>query len=163
MLRDPSLIPLSRQHQHALALCVQLERALPAGRVDMGAWQQEVHQLYANEIQFHFAAEEKVLFPAGRRFPELASLVEELNGEHQRLREYFIHAGQGTMNQGELESLPKLLSGHIRKEERLLFEAMQKRMRLEELKLLGDELSRALTDAVQVCQLGARRGEIKTR
>ena len=129
MLRDPNLIQLSRQHHNALALCVRLERALRAGAVDLGAWQLEVHQHYANEVQFHFAAEEKVLFPAARRFPELAALVDELSGEHERLREYFVHAERGTMNQGELEMFAKLLSGHIRKEERQLFDAMQQRMR----------------------------------
>ena len=154
MLRDPNLIQLSRQHHNALALCVRLERALRAGAVDLGAWQLEVHQLYANEVQFHFAAEEKVLFPAARRFPELAALVDELSGEHERLRKYFVDAEQGTMDQGELEMFAKLLSGHIRKEERQLFEAMQQRMRQEELKSLGDELARALEDAVQVCRIG---------
>jgi iron-sulfur cluster repair protein YtfE (RIC family) len=153
MLRDPSLIPLSRQHQHALALCVRLQRGLPAGAADLGAWQREIHQHYQSEIQFHFAAEEKVLFPAAGGFPELAALVEELSGEHQRLREYFVHAERGTMNQGELESFAKLLSRHIRKEERQLFEAMQKRMRPEELKALGEELTRALANAVQACRI----------
>ena len=32
MLRDKNLIPLSRQHQHALALCVRIDRASPVGR-----------------------------------------------------------------------------------------------------------------------------------
>src|SRR6202521_5111442 len=154
MLRDPSLIQLSRQHHNALALCVRLERALQAGAMDLGAWQLEVHQHYANEVQFHFAAEEKVLFPAARRFSELAALVEELSSEHGRLRNYFVHAEQGTMNQGELETFAKLLSGHIRKEERQLFETMQQRMRPEELKSLGGELAHALEDAVQVCRIG---------
>jgi len=153
MLRDPSLIPLSRQHQHALALCVRLDRALQAAAVDLSVWQLEVHQHYANEVQFHFAAEEKVLFPAARRLPELVALVEELSAEHERLRAYFVHAERGTMNQGELETFVKLLSGHIRKEERHLFEAMQKRMRPEELKSLGDDLARALEEAVQACRL----------
>jgi hemerythrin-like domain-containing protein len=129
MLRDPSLIPLSHQHQHALSLCVRLARALQAGAVDLGVWQLEVHQHYANEVQFHFAAEEKVLFPAARRFPELAMLVEELAGEH----------------------------------ERQLFEAIQQRMRPEELTSLGNELARALEDTVQACRLNPRRGEIKAR
>ena len=154
MLRDSSLIQLSRQHHNALALCVRLERALQGAAVDLGAWQLEVHQHYANEVQFHFAAEEKVLFPAARRFPELAALVEELSGEHERLRKYFVHAEQGTMNPGELKAFAKLLSGHIRKEERQLFEAMQQRMRQEELKSLGDDLAHALEDAVQVCRIG---------
>ena len=152
MLRDPSLIPLSHQHQHALALCVRLDRALQAGAVDLTAWQPEVHQLYANEVRFHFAAEEKVLFSAARRFPEHAALVEQLSGEHERLREHFVHAEQGTMDRGELERFVELLSGHIRKEERQLFEDLQKRMLPEELKTLGEELARALEDAVQVCR-----------
>jgi hemerythrin-like domain-containing protein len=153
MQRDPSLIPLSHQHQHALSLCVRLERALGAGTTDLGAWQREVHDHYGNEVQFHFAAEETVLFPAAQRFPELAILVEELTDEHGRLREYFLHAAQGTMDQGELGRFLKLLSGHIRKEERQLFEAMQKRLQPEELKSLGVELVQALEDAVQVCRL----------
>jgi hemerythrin-like domain-containing protein len=154
MLRDPSLIPLSHQHRRALGLCVRIERGLQAADVDLGPWQLEVHQLYADEVQFHFAAEERVLFPAARRFADLVALVEELSGEHERLREYFVHAGQGTMGQDELATFAKLLSGHIRKEERQLFEAMQERMRPEELKSLGNELARALEDAVQVCRLG---------
>jgi hemerythrin-like domain-containing protein len=153
MLRDPNLIPLSRQHQHALALCVQIERAPQTGAVDLGAWQLEVQQLYANEVQFHFTAEEEVLFPAARRLPELIALVEELSVEHGRLREYFGRAEQGTMDEGELQAFAKLLSLHIRKEERQLFEAIQMQMRPEELKSLGDELARALEDAVQACRL----------
>jgi hemerythrin-like domain-containing protein len=109
-----------------------------------------VHQHYANEVQFHFAAEEQVLFPAARRFPEFAALVDELTSEHEQLREHFIHAGQAKMKQGELEAFAKLLSGHIRKEERLLFEAMQQRLQPEGLKSLGDELARALQHAMQV-------------
>jgi hemerythrin-like domain-containing protein len=153
MLRDPSLIQLSRQHHRALALCVRIERTLPDGAVDLGAWQLEMQQLYADEGRFHFEAEEKVLFPAAQRFPDLAALVEELGGEHERLREYFGCAEQGAMKQGELEAFAKLLSGHIRKEERQLFETMQKRMQPEALKSLGKDLARALEDAVQVCRL----------
>ena len=67
MLRDPSLIPLSRQHQHALALCVRIDRALEASGFDLKTWQEEVEQHFAQEIQFHFAAEEQVLFPKAKR------------------------------------------------------------------------------------------------
>jgi hemerythrin-like domain-containing protein len=157
MLRDASLIPLSHQHQHALSLCVRLDRALETGSVDRAVWQAEVHQHYANEVQFHFAAEEKVLFPAARRFPELAALADELSREHERLREYFGCAERGAMSSGDLKSFAALLSGHIRKEERQLFEALQQRLRPEELKSLGDELASALEDAVQVCRLGRAR------
>ena len=42
MLRDKSLIPLSRQHQHALALCVRIERASPIANSDLKAWQESI-------------------------------------------------------------------------------------------------------------------------
>ncbi len=153
MLRDPSLIPLSHQHQHALAFCVRLQRALQAGAVDPRVWQTEAHQLYADEVQFHFVAEEKILFPAVRQLPELAALVGELSVEHERLREYFVRAGEGKMDEAGLTIFAQLLSGHIRKEERQLFEVMQQRLRPEELKALGHELERVLDQAVQVCRL----------
>ena len=47
--------------------------------------------------------------------------MEELSAEHERLRNYFLNAEQGTMNHGELEMFAKLLSVHIRKEEHAVF------------------------------------------
>ncbi len=153
MLRDPSLIPLSHQHHRALALCVRLQRALEAGPVEPRAWQAEAHQLYADEVQVHFVAEEKILFPAANRFPELTALVEELQVEHELLRENFVRAGEGKLDEAGLAIFAQLLSGHIRKEERQLFEVLQQRLRPEELKNLGHELKLALENAVQICRL----------
>jgi len=153
MLRDVSLIPLSRQHQHALALCVRVERALQKNVIDLDAWQLEMEQQYEQEIGFHFAAEEKVLFPAARQFPELISLVDELSVEHIRLREHFAHAKQRTMGRAELGAFGKLLSGHIRKEERQLFEAMQGLIEPDEMKEIGAALERELAVAQQACRL----------
>jgi hemerythrin-like domain-containing protein len=153
MLRDPSLIPLSRQHQHALALCVRIERALQAGRVDLNAWQEEVERHFAQEIQFHFAAEERALFPKAKRFPELASLVEELGHEHVRLRESFACAKERALDRAELGAFAKLLSGHIRKEERQLFEAMQKVVEADELRRIGAALDKELAAGHRACML----------
>ena len=151
MLRDPSLIPLSRQHQHALALCVRIERALQKSSADLDAWQLEVEQQYQQEISFHFAAEESVLFPAARRFPELVSVVEELSDEHVRLREHFARAKERTLDRDELVAFATLLSGHIRKEERQLFEAMQKLVEADELRRIGAALERELAVGHQTC------------
>ena len=79
MLRDKALIPLPHQHQHCLALCVRLDRAIQAGDVDLEAWQAEIQQMFEQEITFHFAAEEKELFPVAARFSELQPLVQELS------------------------------------------------------------------------------------
>jgi hemerythrin-like domain-containing protein len=163
MLRDRSLIPLSHQHQHALALCVRLERALAAGSADLKAWQQEIEQHYAQEIKFHFAAEEQVLFPAASRFAELDSLVAELRDDHRHLRQHFAHAGQSRMNRAELGKFATLLSGHIRKEERKLFEALQRLLPTEEMNSLGEHLARTLEGAHQTCVLPQTRMPAKPK
>lgn len=153
MLRDKNLVPLSRQHQHALALCVRIDRASPIGDIDLSVWQAEVTQHFQSEIGFHFAAEEQVLFPAARRFTELVPLVEELLTDHAVLREGFSKAAAGRMEAADLSEFSQRMSAHIRKEERQLFEGMQKLMNLEELALLGQKLDDALKSAVQACAL----------
>jgi len=154
MLRDKSLIPLSRQHQHALALCVRIERASPIVDADLGAWRAEIAVLFEQEIRIHFAAEELVVFPAARGFAELVSLVEELIAEHVRLREWFVRV-EG-LSSADLLLFVRGLSKHIRKEERQLFEGLQRLMSGEELAVLGTRLEDALRDATQACALRAR-------
>jgi hemerythrin-like domain-containing protein len=153
MLRDKNLVPLSRQHQHALALCVRLDRAIQAGEIDVEAWQAEIRQLFESEIAIHFAAEEKELFPPAARFPELQSLVDELLAEHVLLRDCFSRAAERSLDQHELKKLGEKLAQHIRKEERQLFEGMQKIMGSQELASLGTALDEALKDASKVCAL----------
>jgi len=155
MLRDRNLIPLSRQHQHALALCVRIDRAAPVTDSDLAAWQAEVAQHFESEIRIHFAAEEHALFPAARKFPELGPLVDELLFDHFMLRESFAAAEARKMSAPALSEFAQRMSAHIRKEERQLFERMQELMSQEELALLGQKLEDALKDAVQACILPA--------
>jgi hemerythrin-like domain-containing protein len=153
MLRDKNLIPLSRQHQHALALCVRIDRALQAGEVDLIAWREEIRLSFDQEIRFHFAAEEKELFPVAETFSELQPLVKELLAEHAALREYFSQAKSAEIDGANLRSFADLLSTHIRKEERQLFEALQQRMDAASLDALGSALDQALLDASDACLL----------
>lgn len=153
MLRDKSLVPLSRQHQHALALCVRLDRAIRAGEIDVEAWQAEIQQQFESEIAIHFAAEEKELFPAAARFPEIRALVDELLAEHVMLRDYFARAGARSLDTASLGNFGETLVRHIRKEERQLFEGMQKVMSAPELASLGAALDQALQNASTICAL----------
>jgi hemerythrin-like domain-containing protein len=153
MLRDKNLIPLSHQHQHALALCVRIDRAFQAGEVELEPWLAELQQIYEQEIGIHFVAEEKQIFPAARRFSNLQPLVDELLREHVMLREYFMKAATRAMTAEDLKALAERLSAHIRKEERQLFEGMQKEMSPEELSRIGAALESALADASQSCLL----------
>ncbi|MGA1985133.1 MAG: hemerythrin domain-containing protein [Candidatus Sulfotelmatobacter sp.] len=155
MLRDRNLVPLSRQHQQALALCVRIDRASPIGEADLAAWQAEIAQLFQAEIKVHFAAEEQDLFPAAQKFLELIPLVDELLADHVALRGFFVNAESRQMSASDLSAFGQRLSTHIRKEERHLFERMQELMNQEELALLGANLEETLKDAAQVCLLPA--------
>jgi len=153
MLRDKNLIPLSHQHQRALALCVRIDRAQPIPAADLRAWQAEIEQHFEQEIKVHFSAEEQVLFPAARKFHQLIPLVEDLIGEHIALRECFSQAKAQSMSTETLPAFAQHFSHHIRKEERQLFEPLQQLMSSNELAALGKKLEAALNDAAQSCIL----------
>jgi hemerythrin-like domain-containing protein len=156
MLRDKNLVPLSRQHQHALALCVRIDRASPIPEPDMAAWQTEIAQHFRAEIRIHFAAEEQFVFPPARAYPELNLLVEELISEHAWLRERFAKAEAQGMSGEEIAEFAQALSAHIRKEERQLFERLQDEMSEEDLAVMGQRLDQVLKDAEQACIVPAK-------
>jgi hemerythrin-like domain-containing protein len=161
MLRDKNLIPLSHQHQHALALCVRIDRAQPIPDSELESWQSEIDQHFRQEIEIHFSAEEAVIFPAALKFGELTSLVDELLAEHAVLRDLFSRARARRMTSKTLHAFAQQLSAHIRKEERQLFERMQQLMSSEELSILGTKLDAALKDAVQTCILPSTATKLK--
>jgi hemerythrin-like domain-containing protein len=153
MLRDKSLIPLSHQHQHALALCVRIERASPIPQDDLGAWQEEITQLVQSEIALHFAAEEQIVFPAAEKFEELSALVKQLISEHENLRTMFTKTQEDGLSSNEILVLARSLSAHVRTEERHLFERMQQLLSNEELGLLGSKLQSVLKASEEACRL----------
>ncbi|MHB8217669.1 MAG: hemerythrin domain-containing protein [Candidatus Sulfotelmatobacter sp.] len=163
MLRDKSLIPLSHQHQRALALCVRIDRAQPIPAADLQAWQEEINREFENEIKVHFSAEESVLFPAARHYPELIQLVEELMDDHGALRESFLQANAQSMSAEALPAFARRLSLHIRKEERHLFERMQQLMTPGELSNLGLRLADALKDAALLCAVPNETTKLKPK
>jgi len=163
MLRDKSLIPLSRQHQHALALCVRIDRASPIPEADLRRWHEEIAQQFEQEIKFHFAAEERVLFPVARAFKELTALVDELQAEHMVLRQSFSEAEAREMTAWGLSAFAERLSAHIRKEERRLFQRLQELVNPQELAALGVELEDALKDAAQACNLPNEATKLKAK
>ena len=153
MLRDKNLVPLSRQHQHALALCVRIDRATLANQSNLDAWQSEIDQHFRAEIGIHFAAEEQVLFPAARQFADLNPVVEQLLHDHAWLRARFAEAEARKMSAEELRAFARRLSSHIRTEERTLFENLQELVGEVEMTRLGQRLDEALQGAEQACIL----------
>jgi hemerythrin-like domain-containing protein len=153
MLRDKNLVPLSRQHQHALALCVRIDRASPIADSDLDAWQAEMAQKFRSEISVHFAAEETVLFPAARGLGEVDPLLDELLADHAWLRNYFAHAEARRLSAEEISHFARRLSDHIRSEERGLFERLQQLIKPEDFATIGAKLDEILKGADESCAL----------
>jgi hemerythrin-like domain-containing protein len=163
MLRNQNLVALSRQHHHSLALCVRLDRALQAGAVDAEAWQSEMVQHFEQEVSVHFAAEESEVFPVAARFEGLKPLVEELVAEHEMLRVLFAGAASRSLNTVSLAEFGDRFAKHIRKEERQLFEGMQRVMNAGDLDALGSNLGQALAAASGACLLPSEATRLRPR
>lgn len=107
MKRHPALVALSHGHQRALVQAVRLQR----GEADGFA------TFFALDLVQHFRQEEETVFPllaeVGVEPPELMQALLE----HQRIR-----AGARRPD----AALGELLEGHVRLEERVLFETIQR-------------------------------------
>jgi len=145
MLRDPTLIPLSRQHQHGLALCVLCRRSLAENSSPENVARQarRVVDQYELELTNHFEIEEQVLFPACGDLPLIRTLV----AEHRAL-EALVDRMRSAPAVELLEQFFQLLSAHIRREESELFEEIQRSLPREALERAGTEIHRR---AVRIC------------
>jgi hemerythrin-like domain-containing protein len=132
MLRDPNLIPLSHEHQHALALCVLIDRST----ADAETQTRMIVDQYDAEMKSHFEIEERVLFPAAASLPETRELAEELASEHRRL-ESMVEALRREHDQTTIGEFTALLRRHVRKEEGILFEQLQRLLPREQLDNIG--------------------------
>jgi hemerythrin-like domain-containing protein len=152
MLRDKNLVPLSHGHQHTLALCVRIDRAMQAGDQDLNSWQAELGREFDREMAQHFSAEEQEVFPWAARFAELQDLVKDLVADHVLLRSLFSRAKALSLSAGDLEAFVESLAVHIRKEEAELFEGLQRVMTPAELAELGAALAN-LSKPSSACSL----------
>lgn len=139
MLRHPSLRPLSRQHHHALALCVLIRRELERAAPDLAMLSRRTAAQFDGDIRAHFALEEQVLFPAVTAALGPVPLIDQLVGEHRRLEQLAAEVA-GAASAAALAQFAELLRGHVRMEENELFEQIQDRLPPETLARLGEEL-----------------------
>ncbi len=144
MKRNPALRALSHDHQHGLAVALELRRV--TAETAAGA-REAFLEFWAREGQVHFRAEEQVLLPA---FAAHASADHEavvrVLVEHVEIRRRAAEVAGGDPGRARLRELGELLEGHIRHEERILFP-------LIEDALPGDELER-LAVALEAAEAG---------
>ncbi|MGO3184255.1 MAG: hemerythrin domain-containing protein [Aequorivita sp.] len=117
--RHEALQPLSRQHHFGLLFSWKLRKGF-SKNIDIERMQEFAEWFYENEIKPHFRDEEKYLFPIMEDGNEL---VERALKEHRRIKRLF----NDTKNtEKSLHRLEEELDAHIRFEERVLFNEIQK-------------------------------------
>lgn len=124
--RHDSLIPLSREHQYGLMLCMRIHRGLVERDADLNWLQLKANhaiRFFESELVTHFQAEETFLFPAMQGMPGATEVIDELLTEHRKislLRDQFLQI-EVTSLAATLKEFADTLEAHIRKEERELF------------------------------------------
>jgi len=149
-MRHPSLISLSQDHHHGLALALRcrkqaLGQLKPMGAKGLKERAVEVREFFTNHLVAHFRAEEEALFPKLVEFvPESAAIVDQLVREHHQLRDGVAQldtdAGLGKL----VFDFGDLLERHIRKEERELFPLFDQHVGATGAETVGDEIKKIL-------------------
>lgn len=150
--RHPSLIPLSHDHHHALALALRcrkhaLGQLNPADRQSLEDFAQEVRQFGSSALIPHFKAEENVLFPVLAGHPECRSLIGQLESEHRELGAKLSREADPVERRKFLFDFGDLLERHVRLEERELFPRFEELIPEAEAARVGQEIKRALEAA----------------
>jgi len=149
-VRHPSLIPLSHDHHHGLALALRcrkqaLGQLTPLGARGLKERAAEFHDFFLKNLVAHFRAEEEVLFPWLRsEVPECGPIIDQLLDDHRQIRATIprleAESGLGKV----LFDLGDLLERHIRKEERELFPLYEERADDVNVDTLGAEIKKML-------------------
>ena len=141
MKRHPALAELSREHHHELSLARGLRRAASApAEQRLEAAAAYVEQFFGPTAD-HFRREEEVVFPLYAAYAGPTPLVDRVLREHMELnglaRELRAQVTAGEVEPATLEALGTLLHDHVRLEERVLFEEIQRVVPSAELEALA--------------------------
>jgi tellurite resistance-related uncharacterized protein len=146
MHRHDSLVPLSREHHHALVLAHSVKRDAPERLrhtlpADPSELVQHLQNRFEQELEPHFRAEEAILIPASvDRGGELADQATAILEQHAALRDLVAGLRTAANLTERLDAFGSALEHHVRFEERQWFVALERE--------LGDELE-ILTEALR--------------
>nr|WP_294899433.1 hemerythrin domain-containing protein [uncultured Pedobacter sp.] len=124
--RSEVLKPLSREHHHALLLCWKIKNGYAKG-ASAERIKKYADWFFEHHLLPHFAIEEQYVFPVlGDEHP----MIKQAKIDHQRLRKLFLATDNLESNLREIE---ETLQNHVRFEERILFNEIQKYATEEQL------------------------------
>lgn len=146
MKRHPSLIPISRQHHGGLLTARLLQHGAPPYKgmpTTPEAKRDYVLDYLHQQLLPHFKLEEETVFILAAEFSEeLRKQVNILVATHQQLQKLILALPGFTpeLLPDALDEIGKLLERHIRQEERVFFEQLQKDLPLDKLQLLEQQV-----------------------
>jgi len=127
--RDPHLKAVSRDHHHGLLLCWKIREGFKQN-VDPSRIKRYTDWFWNVHLVDHFAIEEKYIFSI---LGDDHELVKKALSEHRRLKRLF---SDDTEVWRSLNLIEEELDRHIRFEERVLFNEVQKVATAEQLALI---------------------------
>lgn len=124
--RHKAIQPLSREHHQGLLLCWKIKKGFEKG-ISPERIKEYTDWFWENQLKEHFRIEEKYVFPV---LGTENDLVKQALEEHKHLASLFLQKNEISLT---LEMIQKDLEGHIRFEERVLFNKIQEEATAEEL------------------------------
>jgi len=130
--RIEALKPLSREHHYGLLVCWKIRTGIKKG-IALDRIKKYINWFWGEYLQHHFEIEEKYIFPVlGNKH----SLIIQAKKEHQLLKKLF--EDETDLN-NSLNKLEQELQKHIRFEERVLFNEIQKVATTKELEIISEK------------------------
>lgn len=129
--RKKALIQVSRDHHHGLLLCWKIRTGFSKG-VAIERIKKYTDWFYESHLVPHFAFEEKYMFPI---LGDNDELVKRALTEHRRLVRLFTDTNSISKS---LSLIEEELEQHIRFEERILFNEIQKVATEKQLKSISE-------------------------
>lgn len=156
MKRHKSLIPLSDDHHKGLLLAQLIQKNAPQFTHlpnDVEGKIKYTKDAWENELKFHFASEENILFPfASGKNKDLDELLNIIVDEHRVIKKRISELHLNDKSIEKLDELGNILKNHIRTEERELFPMIQK--------FCGDEKLNELENKIEsVAELQKRKSQ----
>jgi len=148
MKRHVSLVPLSRDHHEGLLLAQRVRKGKSVAPQsdwpeDRGLQRDRLVEYFDTRLTYHFQAEEDFLYPlADHHLPPEEEITSLLRKQHGQIRSLVLELrmARGVQLENLLLRLAHVLEEHIRKEERVLFQRVQKRVPEEVLEQCGKQI-----------------------
>lgn len=144
MKRQKALHSLSHDHHQGLILAQLIKAGSPEYKglpTTLEGKKEYTLKSFTEDLVPHFAKEEEVLFPlAKNKSQKIGDIVDELISQHKQIYSLIDRIKESDSIEGDLDELGKMLEMHIRKEERELFQEIQKFLTEDELTKLENDL-----------------------